>query len=141
VYRELLAKTGPEAYKLDEALSGYIKISTEPRFPPEVKAATLKLGPGERQAVALAYEFKALLIIDDKLGRFAARRLGLQVTGVAGFLIRAKEVGLLSEVIPVLEAIRNQGYWLSDELLKLVAKLTGEKWWGASGTSPRSRSS
>jgi hypothetical protein len=66
------------------------------------------------------------VIIDERLGRAAARRLGLEVTGLAGVLVRAKETKLLPAVRPILEEIRRRGYWLSDELLDEAAKLAGE---------------
>jgi len=126
VHRELLAKSGPEVARLDDALAGFIQVTPTPRIPPEVKAATSRLGPGEQQAIALAYELKAPLVIDDRLGRAAARRLGLAITGLAGVLIRAKETGLIPSVRPLLDEIRRQGYWLSDELLDIAARLAGE---------------
>jgi predicted nucleic acid-binding protein len=91
-----------------------------------VKTVTLRLGPGEQQAIALAYELKTLLLIDDRLGRTAARRLGLPITGLAGVLIQAKEANLIPAVLPILDEVRWRGYWLCDELLEAVAKLTGE---------------
>lgn len=126
VYRELLAKSGPELACLDEALTRFIELTQVPRMAPEVKIATLRLDLGEQQAIALAYEFKALLVIDDHLGRTAARRLGLTITGLGGVLIRAKERGLVPAVRPLLDEIRQRGYWLSDELLDVVARLARE---------------
>jgi len=126
VYRELLAKTGPEAARLDEALARFITVASPALIPPEVKAATGRLGPGEQQAIALAYEQKALLVIDERLGRGAARHLRLDVTGTIGLLIRAKEAGLIEDVRPLLEKMRRQGYWLSDGLLEIAAWLAGE---------------
>jgi predicted nucleic acid-binding protein len=64
--------------------------------------------------------------MDDRLGRAAARRLGLTLTGLVGVLIRAKETGLISAVRPLLNEIRQKGYWLSEELLDAAAKLAGE---------------
>ncbi len=44
------------------------------------------LGAGEREAIALAVESKAdLIILDDKEGRRVARSKGLRVTGNWGF--------------------------------------------------------
>jgi len=126
VHRELLAKTGPEAARLDDALARFIEITPAPQIPPEVKAVTLRLGVGEKQAIALAYELKAPLVIDDRLGRSAARRLGLAIIGLAGVLIQAKEAGLIPAVLPLLEEIRRRGYWLSDELLDVAARFAGE---------------
>ncbi len=126
VHRELLAKSGPEADRLDDALHQIINVTAVPDFPAEVLVATDSLGAGEKQAVALAYIEKTILVIDERLGRTAARQLGLTVTGSTGILITAKQRGLIPHVIPLLHDIRRYGYWLSDELIATAAKLTGE---------------
>jgi predicted nucleic acid-binding protein len=127
VHRELLAKSGSESARLDEALMDLIQVTQSPPLSPEVKIATLRLDIGEQQVIALAYERKAsLVIIDERLGRAAARQLGLTVTGLAGVLVRAKEAELIPAVRPLLEGIRQRGYWLSDEILDIAAKLAGE---------------
>jgi uncharacterized protein len=91
-----------------------------------VEVATLRLDPGEQEAIALAHEMGLLLVMDDQLGRLAARRLNLLVTGVVGVLLRAREAKLIPLVRPVLEQMRARGYWLSDELLDVAARLAGE---------------
>ena len=126
VQRELLAKTGPEASRLDEALNQYIIVTEEPDLPAEVMIESAQLGVGEQQAIALAYEKHSLLIIDERAGREAARRLGMSITGSIGVLISAKEKNLISAVGPLLKEIRDQGYWLSDELLAVAIQLAGE---------------
>lgn len=126
VHRELLAKYGPEAARLESALQSFLKVAPSPILPPAVATATVRLHPGEQEAVALAYEQDALLLIDDHLGRTAARQLGLTVTGVIGVLVRAKEVGLLPLVGPLLGEMRQHGYWLSDEILNVAIRLAGE---------------
>ena len=126
VHRELLAKSGPESARLDEALQGFLKSVSAPHVVPEVKLATVRLDCGEREAVALAYERKAMLVVDERLGRMAARGLGLVVTGVIGILIRAKQSGFELSVVPLLEEMRQKGYWLSDNVLAVAAKLAGE---------------
>jgi predicted nucleic acid-binding protein len=62
VYRELMAKSGPEAERLDYALFDFIITTAAPSIPAEVEEATSRLGPGEKQAIALAYEQGALLL-------------------------------------------------------------------------------
>lgn len=126
VYRELLAKSGTEADCLDQALEDFLEPASMSQIPPEVQIATLNLDRGEREAIALAYARKALLIVDERLGRVAARKLGLTVIGVVGVLIQAKSTGLLNAVYPLLETIRQRGYWLSDDVLDLAARLSGE---------------
>jgi uncharacterized protein len=126
VHRELLANTGPEAARLNDAFLTFIRVAERPQLTPEVEAAIFRLDLGEQEAVALAHEMHLLLLLDDRMGRQAARRLNVSFTGVAGVLIRAKEVGLLPLVRPILEQIRARGYWLSDQLVDIAAHLAGE---------------
>lgn len=126
VHRELLAKSGPESARLDTALSHFFEIAPPPQMSAEVKTATSRLDPGEQYAVALAFHLKALLLMDDRLGRRAAQQLSVPVTGVVGLLIRAKEANLVSAVRPLLNDMQKEGYWLSDVLLDTAAKLAGE---------------
>jgi predicted nucleic acid-binding protein len=54
------------------------------------------LDPGERQAIQLAQEQGAdLLLIDERRGSVAARRLGLTTTGTIGVRLAAGELGLI----------------------------------------------
>ena len=127
VHRELLAKSGPEVNRLDAALAQFIEIMPKPRLSSAVLTITGHLEAGEQQAIALAHAQKTTLVIDVRLGRLAARQLGIAVTGSAGILIESKRRGYIPAVIPLLEAARQHGYWLSDGLLAVAAKLTGEK--------------
>ena len=126
VHRELFASKMSEAARLEEALSRFIQIAPLLVIPPQVHTITAQLDVGEQQAIALAFERKALLLIDDHAGRAAARHLGLARAGVIGILILAKERGLIPKVMPLLQEIRGRGYWLSDGLLEQAARLTGE---------------
>jgi predicted nucleic acid-binding protein len=126
VHRELMAKSGIEAERLDLALASFVRVVPMPPLPPEVDRLTRGLGPGEQQALALAYATGGLLLIDDRAGRSAARRLGVNVTGVVGVLIRAKQEGHIPMIRPILEVIRNHGYWLSDSVVETAVKLAGE---------------
>lgn len=91
------------------------------------RTLTLDLGPGEAEAIALAAEMSgALLVMDDADGRRVARGLGLRVTGVLGVLVEAKCRGLLSEIKPVLDALSDEGFWLSESLRRAVLDAVGE---------------
>lgn len=73
----------------------------------EVRAAAsidsaLKLGAGEREAIALAEEVDAdLLLVDDGKARREARRRGLVITGTLAVLAAAAE----RELVDLTEAI------------------------------------
>jgi uncharacterized protein len=60
------------------------------------------------------------------LARRIARLQSLQFTGTIGVLVRAKQVGLLSAISPVISALREAGLWLSDELVNEVLIQAGE---------------
>ncbi len=126
VHRELLAKSGPEAARLDHALNHFIVVQSRPEMPALVRIVTDALDAGEQEAIALAHQQQTLLVIDERLGREAARRLGLTITGTIGVLLEGKRRGFVAGVLPQLQEMRQQGYWLSDDVLRVAANLSGE---------------
>ena len=63
-----------------------------PALPPDL--ALSHLDDGEIQAIALALEYQAeLLLLDERDATIAARQLGLTVTGTLGVLDRAAALG------------------------------------------------
>ncbi|MEM1292980.1 MAG: DUF3368 domain-containing protein [Cyanobacteria bacterium P01_H01_bin.162] len=64
------------------------------------------LDRGESEAIALALELNAEeLLIDERLGRREAARLGISMTGVLGILLIAKRRGLIAAVRPVMDEL------------------------------------
>ena len=93
-----------------------------------VNALCLDLDAGEAEAIALAMECQAdLILVDERMGRHAAQRMGLKVTGTLGILIAAKDRGLLASVRPLLDALRaDAGFWIGDALYGAVVAAAGE---------------
>jgi len=58
------------------------------------------------------------------------------VTGVFGVLLRAKELGRIEVVTPLLEAMQSHGYWLSDEIIEHARELADETTESSDRTAP-----
>lgn len=85
------------------------------------------LDRGEAEVIALAQELKAdLVVIDERLGRRHARRLGLALTGTLGVLLKAKERQLVGELKPLIDQLGQRGIRLGDDVVAEVLKLAGE---------------
>ncbi len=93
-----------------------------------VSAFAREVDRGEAEAIALANEMKAdLLLLDEKRGRQVARRTGLKVVGVLGILIEAKKKGEIAAVKTVLDTMMSEaGFWVSKELYDRVLHQAGE---------------
>jgi len=80
------------------------------------------LDSGEAEAIALALELPAeWILLDERDGRKVAKSFGLQVTGILGILLRARESGMLSSLQPVIEDLTQKaGFRTAPELLAKV---------------------
>lgn len=128
VYKELMAKIGEESREIDKALDEFILISKEIPEIKKIEPVIQDLGQGERKVIELAHAFdkSVLLLMDDKLGREAAKQLSLNVTGSIGILLKAKKEGRISNVTDLLRLMRKKGYWFSDEIIREAGRIAGE---------------
>ncbi len=85
------------------------------------------LDKGEAEVIILANELSAdLVIIDEKLGRAFAEQFNLKVTGTIGILLKAKELGLLPAIKPMLDTMIENGIWVNKKLMTQILKVAGE---------------
>jgi predicted nucleic acid-binding protein len=78
----------------------------------DVAALCEQLDPGEAEAIVVAAELEAeLVLVDEKRGRRIAIARGLEVTGLLGVLAEAKARGLIHQCRPILDdMIRVAGF-------------------------------
>ena len=86
------------------------------------------LGPGEAEAIALALDLKAdLVLLDEKEGRRKAQRVGLRAMGTGGMLLAAKAQRHLAEVRPCFDALRQiAGFYLSESVYRVLLAAANE---------------
>ncbi len=85
-----------------------------------------ELDRGETAAICYAVEHDAdLVLLDERDGRRVARRHDLDVTGVIGVLLRGAKNGAV-DLEAELDALREAGFWISDDLYEHVLSEAGE---------------
>ena len=75
-----------------------------------------KLHQGECEAIALAKELNAVLLVDEHEARREAHRLGIEYMGSLRVLKEAKARGIIPEIKPILDEIIVAGTYISDTL-------------------------
>lgn len=79
------------------------------------------LDPGERDAILLAVQVQAdLLLMDDREGVEEARRLGLTTTGTLGVLVRAAKRGLI-DLPAAISRLRETNFRVDPLLLERIS--------------------
>ncbi len=127
VLRGLKALSHPDAKaRLSVPLEeGWLAECPLPAAPPPMP---FELDVGETEAIALALATKAeVVLMDEKRGREAARRHGLQVAGVLGELLRARQIGLLPNLRGEIHRLRAEaGFFVDTEIAKFILSQVGE---------------
>jgi predicted nucleic acid-binding protein len=77
----------------------------------------MQIDRGESSAIALALETPgSAIILDDYKARRIAELLNLTYTGTIGVIVKAKLMGLIPSIKPLLEQIRTTDFRISIEI-------------------------
>ena len=93
-----------------------------------IQALQLQVDPGEAEAIGLALEMNAqMLLIDERIGRQLAKEFQLPIMGLLGVLKIAKQKGLILQIKPLLDQlIHIAGFRIAKELYNEILKTEGE---------------
>jgi hypothetical protein len=126
VHEEVVVSGAGRPGSAEVATAAWIRtVRVEPAPDPMLSE---ELGPGEAEAIALSIQVGArLLLMDDRRARRVAElAYGLLVHGAAGILVRARRKNLVPAIRPLLLAMRDGGYHLSDRLIESASRAVSE---------------
>ena len=82
---------------------------------------------GEASAIALAIEMEEpLLLLDDLKARKLARKLNLKFTGSLGVINKAKQIGVIDKVKPIVNKILSTDFRISKQIIHELLTLNNE---------------
>jgi predicted nucleic acid-binding protein len=114
VYEELVGRGHDRPGAAEVAHGGWIHRRTVTDRDAVAQLPSV-LHAGEREAIVLAQELHAQLLIDEQRGRDVAIGRGLEVVGILRIVADAKQRGLIPMVRPLVDQLRAIGYWLDEE--------------------------
>lgn len=130
VYRELVDIEPPVPGSLEVQSVPWIEVKkvSNTSFAERLQFE-VRLDPGESEAIALALELQAdLLLIDERRGRAEANRLGIRITGLLGVLVEAKNNNSIVAVKPLMDTlITTSKFRISSVLYNQILSLVDEE--------------
>ena len=126
VREEVLAGSDlPGARELAKAIrEGWVRVEPQPLDSTEFP--DLDAGEASTLALAIAHGGPCLVLMDESLGRAHARAHGLDVTGLAGVLLAARNADLVGAVRPFLDRLKKSDFRLSPAVVRVILERAGE---------------
>ncbi len=112
--------------EFNKPLPGWVAIqsATNQRYS---ELLEIEVDKGEASAIALALESEdSLLILDDQKARRIAEKLSLNYTGTLGIFLKAKHVGILPSIQPLIQKIQQTNFRFSEKVLTDILKEANE---------------
>lgn len=125
VVAELQEKEAGDADEIARVLA-VAEIVSLPAPPEALLLHELDAGEAAVIHSAMTMGTGRVLLDDRKARRIAAAAYNLEVRGTGALLIAAKARGLITQVRPILEAMRGGGYFIGAELMAECLRRAGE---------------
>lgn len=125
VYHEITVKgkDKPGAQEIKKATWITVK---KPQSRPHVDILQSRFGAGESEAIVLAEELGAILLVDEKAVIKEARKRGLKISSTHLLLEEAKRMGIIESVRQELDELIASGFRTTTELRRNSLKKVGE---------------
>lgn len=82
----------------------------------ELLCAHIDMGEASAIALAMVHD-NSLLLVDDFKARKIAKSLNLRFTGTLGVIDKAKSLGIIFEIKPLLEKLRETNFRIADNII------------------------
>lgn len=131
VWREVVEEGQGRADAMEmvtASAAGWVQVAT-PANDLLLQLLKRDLDDGEAEAIALAIEMKAdLILLDETEARRIADTYGLKKTGTLGLLVRARKAGKIGSLKDELDRLRGTAsFRLADRLYQQALATVGEK--------------
>ncbi|HEX6122986.1 MAG TPA: DUF3368 domain-containing protein [Ktedonobacterales bacterium] len=128
VYDEIVTNGASQPGALEVRTSAWIELRALAR-PEDANQWLAEVDAGEAEAIALSLAVGAdRLLIDERLGRALASRLGIPIMGTLGTLVAAKAHGHITVLKPIMDDLIHQAhFWIAPDLYQKVLDTVGEQ--------------
>jgi predicted nucleic acid-binding protein len=120
-------ESGKQALEQAQA-EGWIQVH-ETANRPMVGILSTTLDAGESEAIAMALEWPAdLLLMDESSGRAMSRNLNIRITGTLGVLLKAKRDGEIPSLKSEMDRlVQDAGFFVSERVRNMFLAEAGEE--------------
>lgn len=130
VYNEMVAvaKIVPGAVEVQTLSWIQTQTVADAKRVVDIQTSQANIDLGEAEAIALALELKAdLLLMDERRGRTLAINYGLNITGLLSILLQAKRNGFIISVKPILNLlIEEADFRVNSQLYEAILQAADE---------------
>lgn len=125
VHKELNQMSGEVRFRLGDHPWLQVKPLSDYTLATQLQG---QLDPGEAEAIALAQELSAdVLLMDEAKGRKLARQYGIPITGLLGVLLAGKSQGHIASVTPLMDKlIHEANFRIGKALYAMIQEEAGE---------------